>query len=61
MSIEIGESPLAGVGPAPPEFWAMYKNAKMRVAMDDASMRLSDGATPYVHQDIKIADRPRAA
>ena len=61
MSIELGEPPLSGVGAAPPEFWALYENAKMRAAMDDASIRISDGATPYVHQDIKITDRPRAA
>ena len=61
MSIELGEAPLAGVGPAPAEFWEMYDNAKMRASMDDASIRLSDGATPYVHQDIKITDRSRAA
>jgi hypothetical protein len=61
ISIELGEAPLAGVGPAPLEFWAMYENAKMRAFMDDASIRLSDGATPNVHQDIKITDRSRAA
>src|SRR5262249_35790603 len=61
MPIELGEQPLAGVGPAPPEFWEMYERAKMRATIDDASIRLSDGATPYVHQDIKIADRRLAA
>src|SRR5262249_45399387 len=61
MSLEIGEKPLAGVGSAPKEFWDMYENAKMRAAIDDAPIRLSDGATPYVHQEIKIADRRRAA
>jgi hypothetical protein len=61
MSIELGEPPLAGVGAAPPEFWEMYENAKMHAAMDDTPIRLSDGATPYVHQDIKITDRLRAA
>jgi hypothetical protein len=60
MSIELGEEPLAGVGSAPKEFWDMYERAKMRAAMDDAPIRLSDGATPHVHQDIKIAER-RAA
>jgi hypothetical protein len=60
MSIELGEEPLAGVGAAPKEFWDMYERAKMRAAMDDTPIRLSDGATPYVHQEIKIGER-RAA
>jgi hypothetical protein len=61
MSLELGEEPLAGVGAAPKEFWDMYENAKMHAAVEDETIRLSDGATPYVHQDIKIADRRRAA
>jgi hypothetical protein len=61
MSLEVGEEPLASIGPAPKEFWEMYENAKMRAAIDDSSIRLSDGATPQVHQEIKIADRRRAA
>ena len=62
MSIELGDDkPLAGVGSAPPEFWGMYENAKMRAAVDDSAMRLSDGATPYIHQEIRIADSRRAA
>jgi hypothetical protein len=62
MSIELGDNePLAHIGSAPKEFWDMYENAKMRAAIDDAFMRLSDGATPNVHQEIKIADRRRAA
>jgi hypothetical protein len=60
MSIELGEEPLAGVGSAPKEFWDMYESAKMRAVVDDTPIRLSDGATPYVHQEIKIAE-PRAA
>lgn len=61
MSLEVGDKePLDSVGAAPPEFWEMYERAKMRAAMDDASIRLSDGATPHVHQEIRIADR-RAA
>ena len=60
MSIELQEEPLAGVGPAPHEFWEMYESAKMRAATD-AQMRLSDGATPHVHQDIRITDKQRAA
>jgi hypothetical protein len=59
MSIDVGdEEPLSSVGPAPKEFWDMYERAKMRAAIDDTSIRLSDGATPYVHQEIRIADRP---
>ena len=62
MSLEVGDQePLAGVGPAPQEFWEMYERAKMRAAMDDFPIRLSDGATPYVHQEIRIADSRRAA
>ena len=62
MSLELGDAePLAGVGAAPQEFWEMYENARMRAAMDDTSMRLSDGATPHVHQEIRITDRRRAA
>ncbi|HLQ88730.1 MAG TPA: hypothetical protein VK148_01695 [Xanthobacteraceae bacterium] len=62
MSIELGDNePLAGVGPAPKEFWEMYENAKMRAAMDDGSIRLKDGATPHVLQEIRITDRRRAA
>ncbi len=62
MSIELGDpEPLAGIGPAPREFWNMYENAKMRAALDDAPMRLSGGGTPYVHQEIRITDRPHAA
>jgi hypothetical protein len=58
MSIEVGDNePLAGVGPAPREFWQMYEHAKMRAAIDDAPIRLSDGATPHVHQEIRIADK----
>jgi hypothetical protein len=60
MSIEVGEEPLASVGAAPKEFWDMHERAKMRAAVDDTPIRLSDGATPYVHQEIKIAER-RAA
>ena len=61
ISTEVGEEPLAGVGPAPKEFWEMYKRAKMHATIDDAPIRLSDGATPHVHQDIKIADGRHAA
>jgi hypothetical protein len=62
ISMEVGdERPLAGVGQAPKEFWDMYKRATMHATVDDAPIRLSDGATPHVHQEIKIADRPRAA
>jgi len=62
MSLEVGDQePLAGVGPAPQEFWEMYERAKMRAAMDDFPIRLSDGATHYVHQEIRIADSRRAA
>lgn len=58
MSIEIGdETPLAGVTAAPKEFWEMYKTAKMRAELDDTSFRLSDGATPNIHQNIRIADK----
>lgn len=62
MSIEIGDSePLSGIGAAPAEFWEMYKRAEMRASVDDASIRLSDGGTPSVHQEIRIADSQRAA
>src|SRR4051812_25121077 len=62
ISIEVGDQePLAGVGSAPQEFWEMYERAKMRAAIDDTSIRLSDGATPHVHQEIRIADRRAAA
>jgi hypothetical protein len=61
MSIELGEAPLAGVKAAPKEFWEMYESAKMRAAIDDTPIRLSDGATPFVHQEIKIAESRRAA
>jgi hypothetical protein len=60
ISIELGEEPLAGVGVAPKEFWNMYERAKMRATVDDTPIRLSDGATPFVHQEIRIAER-RAA
>src|SRR5262249_26278424 len=44
MSIEVGDSePLAGVGAAPQEFWTMYKNASMRVVVDETSFRLMGG------------------
>ena len=60
MSIELGDNePLAGVGPAPKEFWEMYANSKMRAAMDDCAIQLKDGATPHVHQEIRITDRRR--
>src|SRR5262249_59373480 len=61
ISTEIGEEPLAGVGPAPKEFWDMYDRAKMHATIDDASIRLSDGATPQVHQEIRIAVSRHAA
>ena len=63
MSLELGdEKPLSGVGSAPLKLWRCGKNtARMHAAMDDASIRLSDGATPQVHQDIRITDRRRAA
>jgi hypothetical protein len=61
ISTEVDEEPLAGVGQAPKEFWDIYKRAIMHATIDDAPIRLSDGATPHVHQDIKIADSRRAA
>jgi hypothetical protein len=62
MSMEAGDDePLAGVGAAPREFWELYERAKMHATIDDAPIRLSDGATPHVHQEIRIADRPHAA
>jgi hypothetical protein len=33
----------------------------MHATIDDAPIRVSDGATPHVHQEIRIADRPHAA
>jgi hypothetical protein len=61
ISMEVGEEPLAGIGPAPKEFWEMYERAKMHASIDDAQIRLSDGATPHVHQEIRIADSRLAA
>ena len=61
MSIELGdENPLSGVGPAPQEFVKMYENAtNQQVA--DVPIRLSEGTTTNVHQEIRISDRPHAA
>jgi hypothetical protein len=62
MSIEVGdEEPLSGVGSAPQEFWTMYKNAKMRVVMDETPMRMTGGPASHVRSEIKISDRRHAA
>ncbi len=62
MSIEVGDSePLAGVGAAPQEFWTMYKNATMRVVVDETSFRLAGGPASQVRAEIRITDRRLAA
>jgi hypothetical protein len=61
ISIEVGDGePLSGVGPAPQEFWKIYKSAKMRVLMDEMPLRLTGGPASYIHPEIRIAER-RAA
>jgi hypothetical protein len=61
MSMEIGEEPLSGIGPAPIEFQQMYETATTNTSIVDSAVHLSDGATPHVHQEIKIIDSQRAA
>jgi hypothetical protein len=62
ISIEVGDSePLAGVGAAPQEFWTMYKNATMRVVVDETSFRLAGGPASQVRPEMRIADRRLAA
>jgi hypothetical protein len=63
MSMELeDEELLSGVNAAPQEFWTMYRNAKMRVAIDDTPFRLAGhGAAPHIRSDIKITDERRAA
>ena len=61
MSMEVSDAePMAGVGEAPLEFRLMYERAKMRASIDDAAIRLTDGAASRVHQEIRIAKK-RAA
>lgn len=63
MSMEIGESPLSGVPQAPKEFWDMYESAKMKgFTVDSTPIKMSDGPSPHVRQDIAIThERHRAA
>jgi hypothetical protein len=58
ISNELADSePLAGVGAAPQEFWAMYKKATMRVAVDETSFRLAGAPASRVRPEIRITDR----
>src|SRR2546430_14367804 len=62
MSIEVGDNePLAGLEAAPQEFWTMYKNARMRVVVDETSFRLAGGPASQVPPGIRITDRRPAA
>jgi len=62
ISREVGDNePLAGVGAAPQEFWTMYKNAAMRVVVDETSFRLTGGPAPQIRPEIRITDRRLAA
>lgn len=62
MSMEIGEEPLAGVPRAPQEFWDMYEAAKMRgFTMETAPIRVNEGPSPHIRQEIAITHERRAA
>jgi hypothetical protein len=59
ISIEVGDTePLSGVGAAPPEFWTMYKDARVRVVVvDETSLRLNGGPASQVCPQIRMTDR----
>lgn len=58
VSEELGQEPLAEIGPAPQKFWEMYENAKLRVEREELPFRLPEPSQGIVVTlRLKIAEQ----